>query len=175
VENSYTPPAEHNNQGSVYYLNSLGVLDKQTICVHCIHVSREEVKILADTGTKVCLCPGSNRYLNVGKAPVQLFLDHNILPALGTDSQASNPRLSIWREMRLLKQDNPDINSADILTMATLGGATALGLTRDFGTFDKGKKSKFLAVQLVHAINTPDTLIEFLVTGNKGIIPEWIQ
>jgi len=175
VEDSYAPPAGQDNRGSVYYLNSLGVLDKQTICVHCIHVSPEEVRILADTGTQICLCPGSNRYLNVGQAPVRMFLDHGILPALGTDSRASNPALSIWREMRLLQQDNPDVNPADILSMATLGGAMALGLEQDYGTLEQGRKNHFLSVALPQSLNTPDALIGFLVTDNKKIVPEWVQ
>jgi cytosine/adenosine deaminase-related metal-dependent hydrolase len=175
IEKSYTPPAASDRQGSIHYLDSLGVLDKLTLCVHCIHVSPEEVQILAEREAKVCLCPGSNRYLKVGKAPVQLFLDHGILPALGTDSRASNPELSIWREMRLLKQENPGLRPSDILAMATMGGAVALGLSQEHGSLAPGRKSQFLSVELPRTVKTEKAVLEFLVTGNEKIIPEWIQ
>ncbi len=175
IEQSYTPPAPGDRQGSVHYLDSLGVLDRLTLCVHCIHVSRQEVQILAESGAKVCLCPGSNRYLNVGKAPVQLFLDHGILPALGTDSRASNPELSIWREMRLLKQENPGLYPSDILAMATMGGAAALGLAQDYGSLEPGRKSQFLALELPQGVDTEEAVLAFLVAGKAKKIPEWIQ
>ena len=84
--------------------------------------------LLAETKSKVCLCPGSNRYLGAGTAPVENYLRRGILPALGTDSLTSNPVLSLWREMRLLAEEHPAVDPADILRMATLGGAEALGL-----------------------------------------------
>ena len=137
-----------NAGGSVKYLHKLGLLDSKTVCVHCVHVSKEEIGLLAGTGAKVCLCPGSNRYLGVGKAPVTSFLEHGILPALGTDSLTSNPELSLWREMRLLAEDHPTLHPADILRMATLGGATALGLEKQFGSLEVGKKAAYSTVQL---------------------------
>lgn len=174
IDKSFEPPAAIDNPGSVQYLNTLGVLDKQTICVHCIHVSSEEIEILAETKTNVCLCPGSNRYLNVGRAPVKQFLDHDLLPALGTDSTASNPELSIWREMRLLKEDHPEVRASDIFSMATSGGAAVLGLDKDYGTLEKGKKAQLLAVMLPGEIQNPDVLFDILVTDNKGIKPVWV-
>jgi aminodeoxyfutalosine deaminase len=173
IDDSYRPPAGMDNYGSVRYLQGLEILDKRTICVHCIHVSPEEIGILAETGTKVCLCPGSNRYIQVGIAPAQLFLQHGILPALGTDSQASNPELSIWREMRILHEINPDIDPADIFAMATLGGASALGLENRYGSLAPEKSAQFLAVPLTEKIVSTRNLYEYLVGGNLDIQPTW--
>ncbi|MDD2467715.1 MAG: amidohydrolase family protein, partial [Desulfobulbus sp.] len=88
--------------GSIRYLHGLGVIDERTLCVHAVHLDDEEIRILSGEGAKVCLCPGSNQFLQVGKAPVARFLEAGILPALGTDSVASNPELSLWREMALI-------------------------------------------------------------------------
>jgi aminodeoxyfutalosine deaminase len=173
IDDSYRPPAGMDDFGSVRYLHSLAILDERTICVHCIHVSPEEVRILAETGTKVCLCPGSNRYIQVGIAPAQLFLQHGILPALGTDSQASNPELSIWREMRILHEINPDIDPADIFAMATLGGASALGLENRYGSLDPKKSAQFLIVPLERKISSAPMLYQYLVGGNMDIQPTW--
>ena len=175
IDNSYQPPAGIDNQGSVQYLHALGVLDEQTICVHCVHVNDEEIQMLAESKTRVCLCPGSNRFLHVGRAPVRKFLDHGILPALGTDSRASNPEISIWREMQLLSRDNHDVQQSDILAMATLGGARALGIEHDHGTLEKGKKAQFLAVKLPDNVRTAEKLVDYLATDNSMIKPVWIN
>jgi len=175
IDKSYRPPAEIDNQGSVRYLHKLGVLDRRTICVHCVHLADEEIQILADTKTRVCLCPGSNRYLQVGRAPVKKFLDHGILPALGTDSRASNPELSLWREMRILHEDNPGVQPEDILAMATLGGAEALGIDHDYGTLEKGKKAHFLAVMIPESVRAAKDIFSFLATDNSAIQPVWIH
>ena len=175
IDDSYDPPSGIDNLGSVQYLHSLGVLDKNTICVHSIHVHDEEVRLLAHTGSRVCLCPGSNRYLGVGTAPVKKYLDHDILPALGTDSRASNPELSIWREMRILSREQQNILPDDILAMATLGGAQALGIDKDFGTLSAGKKGRFLAVKVPEHIRSADDILTFLVSDNFLVQPEWIN
>ncbi|MDW7771775.1 MAG: amidohydrolase family protein [Desulfobulbaceae bacterium] len=174
VDNSFRPPAGIDNHGSVQYLHKLGVLDARTICVHCIHVGDAEISILAETGTRICLCPGSNRHLHVGRAPVKKFLAHGILPAIGTDSRASNPEISMWREMAILSRDHRDVAAEDILAMATAGGAKALGIDRDYGTLARGKKAKFLAIQVPYGMRTAEQLVQYLAADNAAIKPVWI-
>lgn len=174
IDDSYKPPAGIDNQGSVQYLHDLGVLDEQTICVHSIHVTSGEIQILAETGTKICLCPGSNRYLHVGKAPVGLFLENGILPALGTDSMASNPEISLWREMKILQEDHPEINPADIFAMATLGSAAALGIDDIFGSLTPGRTGRFLSISFDENI-TDETMLFKLLVQNTRIQPTWVN
>lgn len=174
IDNSYQPPAGIDSKGSVQYLYDLGVLDKRTICVHCIHVSQEEVQLLADTQTKICLCPGSNRYLQVGIPPVEKYLEAGILPALGTDSLASNPELSLWREMKILQEEHPDIDPADIFAMGTLGGARTLGLDALFGALESGRSSRFLSIRLDEKIMNETMLYSFLVQQND-LQPTWVK
>lgn len=172
IDDAYKPPAARIEPGAIHYLHSLGVLDARTICVHCVHVSPREIQILAQAGAKVCLCPGSNRYLKVGKAPAALYLHDNILPALGTDSLASNPELSLWREMQILHEDHPEINPADILAMATLAGAQALGLDNEYGTLAPGKSGRFLSIPLAVQVQDETKLHEALV--NNAQQPTWV-
>ena len=162
------------NSGSVQYLQQLGLLDEKTLCVHCVHVSDREIELLQKTGARVCLCPGSNRYLGVGLAPVMKYLQAGIIPALGTDSLASNPRLSIWREMRLLAESHPGLAVSDILIMATLGGAAALGVEQQAGTLEPGRQARFLAVPLPDTVHSKADVVEYLVRTGTGIHPEWI-
>ncbi len=167
-------PTGIDNAGSVQYLHQLGILDNKTLCVHCIHVSEAEIELLVKAGSKVCLCPGSNRYLGVGKAPVDRYLQAGMLPALGTDSLASNPKISMWREMKLLADDYPDVDPVDILAMATTGGAAALGLDSEIGSLEPGKQATFLSVLLPDTVKNAADVYDYLVTTGSSMHPQWI-
>ena len=149
--------------GTIHYFRDLGLLDSRTLCIHAIHVSDEEIRIMAGEGVKVCLCPGSNQFLRTGTPPVRTYLDHGMLPALGTDSLASNPRLSLWREMRLLAEAHPTIPPAEIFRMATLGGALALEMEKHLGTLTVGKKADLLVVPLPEDVKNGEQVYRFLV------------
>lgn len=171
-DGSFRPQAD---TGSIQYLHGLGLLDARTLCVHAIHVNEAEIRLMARLGVKVCLCPGSNRHLGVGRAPAHRYLALGLRPALGTDSLASNPEISLWREMRLLAEDHPDINPADIIAMATRNGAEALGLAHRFGTLAHGQEKAILAIPLEGACRTATVLHHYLVHAGSAIVPNWIE
>jgi len=142
-----TFPLQKNSYRSVVdYLDKIKILDCKTICVHCVCVSEEDTRILHKTKSHVCLCPCSNKFIGVGSAPLRTFLKNDILPALGTDSIASNPQMSLWHEMALLKNEFPDVASETILKMATIAGAKALGCDEEYGSLEPGKSSHFIGV-----------------------------
>ena len=167
-------PTGIDNSGSVQYLHQLGLLDDKTVCVHSIHVSETEIELLVKAGSKVCLCPGSNRYLGVGKAPLKKYLQAGMLPSLGTDSLASNPEISMWREMKLLAKDHPLVDLSDILAMATAGGAAALDLDSEIGTLEPGKQARFLKISLPDTVNNITAVYEYLITTGSSMHPEWV-
>jgi cytosine/adenosine deaminase-related metal-dependent hydrolase len=171
-DNSLLPEGDFS--GSVDYLGKLGVLDENTLCVHCVHIDDDEIRMLAEHGVKVCLCPGSNRFLGVGIAPLEKLLAAKILPGIGTDSRASNEKPDMWREIRLLHRYHPDVAPATLLAMATLGGARALHREEDFGTLEKGKKAVFLEIAMdnLSALSEGEILDE-LVRGQPRNI-NWI-
>lgn len=174
-ENSFPCPGI-DSHGAVEYLERLGLLDAGLLCVHCVHVSEKEVQMLAVRGCKVCLCPGSNRFLGVGVAPLEQMLRHNLLPALGTDSIASNEELDLWREMQILREDHPEVPPAMVMAMATLGGAAALGREQDFGTLAPGRKAIFLNVdsQLLQDVQNEKQLLDALTGGGSPSTIRWI-
>lgn len=166
-DESFVPPG----CSPVAYLDRLGVLDAETICVHCVQVSDEDISILARRRVGVCFCPGSNRFLGVGTAPAAKMLQAGILPALGTDSLASNPVLNLWREMQLLKEDHPALEPATVFAMATRGGAQALGMDGSYGSLAVGKKASCLAVRYD---GTGKDLFEYLVTVGDAATVRWL-
>lgn len=167
-DDSFEPPG----CGSVTYLDRLALLDEQTFCVHCVHVSDDEIRLLAQRRAKVCLCPASNRFIGVGKAPVEKMVEAGLLPALGTDSLASNSKLSMWNEIKVLRQDHPSLDPALVFAMATLGGAQALG-SGDFGQLVPGSSAQFLAVTTENVDSK--NVYDFLTTGCEAKSVSWVS
>ena len=159
----------------VHYLESLGVIDNKTLCVHGVHVDHAEIEILAKKKAKICLCPGSNQFLGFGKAPVTEFLAHGILPALGTDSKASNEVLSMWREMRLLREDHPGLLPESVFAMATSGGAEAWGIASEMGSLEPGRQALVLAITCKENMCKAQEVFEYLTTAGEAVQVEWLE
>jgi cytosine/adenosine deaminase-related metal-dependent hydrolase len=160
--------------GSVDYLHALGVMDMSTLCVHGVHVSEREIDLICRSGAGVCLCPGSNQFLQVGKAPLEKYLAGGILPAIGTDSAASNPELSLWREMKLLLTSHPQVDPLTILKMATIGGARALAVDDIYGSLENGKSAMMLAVPVKSELNNVNELYAAIIDMGSELNPKWI-
>jgi 5-methylthioadenosine/S-adenosylhomocysteine deaminase len=136
-------------------LRRLGLLGSTLIAVHAVHLSEEEIDLLAGQGASVAHCPSSNLKLASGMAPVARFVERGLNTGLGTDGAASNNRLDLFEEMRiaalLAKATSGRANSvpaATALHMATLGAAHALGLDRHIGSIAPGKSADLCAVSL---------------------------
>lgn len=91
---NFTPPYMR----PIPYLDTLGVLDASPLLVHAVNVTREEIKMIKDSGSRVVHCPRSNYLLANGRMPLQAFLDTGVDVYMGTDSLASSPDLDIRRE-----------------------------------------------------------------------------
>jgi len=163
--------------GVVVYLQEIGILDERTLCVHCVHITENDVRLLLQQGSHVCLCPGSNRFLRVGKAPLEMMLRCGLLPAIGTDSCASNDRLDLWAEMKILREEHPEVKPRTILTMATHGGAVALNCEEDFGSLGVGKKSILLMVdsEEIRETDSESNLYDILTRNGRPDVIEWIE
>jgi len=135
------PPAR---RSPVAYLGEAGGLNPEILLVHGVQVNNEDAAAIAATGATMVLCPRSNARLEVGTAPVELYLRHGVNLALGTDSLASCDSLSIWDEIAFARQQyHPWITSEHLLRMATLNGAQALGLVGEMGSLTPGWGAHF--------------------------------
>ncbi|MBK9392267.1 MAG: amidohydrolase family protein [Bacteroidetes bacterium] len=94
-----------------------------------------------------CLCPGSNIYIENKLPPVKILYDAGCQIVTGTDSLASNEKLSILHEMKLLQDIFPSITLEELTEWATINGATALGETENYGSIEPGKKPGLLLLK----------------------------
>lgn len=136
-------------------MRRLGLLDPRLIAVHAVHLTADEIALLVESGCHIAHCPTSNMKLASGIAPVAEMLAAGARVGLGSDGAASNNRLDLFREMRhaalLAKAASGDATAADshqVLRMATLNGAAALGLDAKIGSLEAGKQADLCAVRL---------------------------
>lgn len=132
----YSPPMKT----PIEYGRDLGLLDKATLAVHCVQVSDNDIKILAETGTNVCLCPRSNAFIGVGRAPWEKILDAGICVSLGTDSMASNHDLNLWNELSyFIREIDQKLSMSEAILLITHNPAKALLMDDRLGSLEKGK------------------------------------
>lgn len=134
----------------VKYLDGLGMLGPHFLAVHAVAIDEEDIAVLRKRRVGIAHCPRSNTETKVGRMPIGKLIQSGMDIGLGTDSLASSPSLSMWDEMRhaLKVHRNDGITSKDILRIATIGGARALGLGKETGSISPGKKADVIAVPL---------------------------
>lgn len=136
-------------------LEQTGVLAAQPLLIHVIRATDEDLARVAHHGASIVHCPISNAKLGHGIAPLDRMMAHGIATGLGSDSVASNDRMHLLEEARLatllhaVRSGSPDsLPAHDALTLATLGGARALGLAGEIGTLEAGKAADMAAFPL---------------------------
>jgi len=132
-----------------------GVLGKDTVAVHLVRASAADIALLARLDAPVVHCPRSNALLGCGTAPLPEMLAAGLRVGLGTDSPASALAFDMWDEMRAAillaraRAARPDALTAEqVLGMATLGGAGAIGLGDRIGSLTEGKRADLAVLDL---------------------------
>lgn len=136
-------------------LEQLGVLGPHTLCIHCVQADAGDIGRLAASGSAVAHCPISNARLGHGTAPLAGLLAAGVRVGLGSDSMASNDRMHLLEEGRaaILAQRTRAAEARgpapdEVLRLATLGGAAALGLDGRIGSLEPGKDADLAAFPL---------------------------
>jgi cytosine/adenosine deaminase-related metal-dependent hydrolase len=137
-----------------------GFSSLQTICnyfpenanillVHNVASSDIDIEIAENISANVywITCPNSNLYISNLLPDYELFRSKNCKIALGTDSLASNSSLSILDEIMTIHSFFPGISFEELIRWGTINGARALGLDKEFGSFEKGKKPGVVLLQ----------------------------
>ncbi|MBE6458194.1 MAG: amidohydrolase [Alphaproteobacteria bacterium] len=145
----------------IEYLNKLGALDSQTIVAHAVHLTDNDIALLARKKVPLCTNPISNYKLASGLFMLQKLQKAGCVLTLGTDSMASNNNLSMLDEMKTCalsaKIQSGDATAGcaeDIFAMATVNGAKAVGL--DAGVIEEGKLADCILVDLNNHFLVPN-------------------
>ena len=137
-------------------LDTLGVLTGRTVAAHCVWVDEADMAILKARGVGIAHCPSSNMKLASGVAPVVRMLALDLPVGLGPDGPAgSNNDFNMFEEMDLAAKLqkvttlNPEVLPASMaLEMATIRGARALGMEKEIGSLETGKRADLIVVRL---------------------------
>lgn len=136
------------------YLDRLGLFEFGGGGYHCVHMTEEDMAVFRRRGLYVVTNPASNLKLASGIAPIAEFLRRGIPVAIGTDGPASNNCLDMFREMflvsglsKLEQRDASSLDALEVLRMATVWGAEAMGL-RDADVLASGKLADIIMIDL---------------------------
>jgi 5-methylthioadenosine/S-adenosylhomocysteine deaminase len=139
----------------VQYLDQLGLIDNGLIAAHAIHLDRKEMECLKEKGVKVVHVPESNMKLSSGVARIPEMVKMGLIVGLGTDGCSSNNNLDLFQEMdtaaklsKVVYSDPVGLTAKTVLKMASSWGAAVLGLEKQIGTIEKGKKADIITVDL---------------------------
>lgn len=141
-------------------MEEIGLFNRKTIAAHCVHLSEEDIDILSQYDVSVVNNPGSNLKLGNGFAPVDKLLSKGVNVALGTDGASSNNNQDMFEEINLasiinkgVSGDCTSVPAYTAIKMATINGAKALGLDKECGTIEEGKRADIILIDL----NKPHT------------------
>ena len=147
-----------------------------TIGAHVVWPTDAEIRILAERKVGVIHNPTSNMKTAAGISPVTKMLAAGVRVGLGTDGSASNNDLDMWEEMRLaallqkVNSMDPEVLPANtVLTMATRGGAGAIGLGNSIGSLEVGKRADIIQVSFddVHFIPTYNVIPHLVYVADE--------
>ena len=146
----------------IRHLDKYKLLGETSVLAHCVHLDETEISLLAQSKTNVALNPMSNLKLGSGIAPVKEMYRAGINLTIGTDGAISGNDLDMWLAMRLtcglakgLNMEADALNAEQVLHMATINGAKALGRSDSLGSLEIGKNADFILVDINNSHSIP--------------------
>ena len=143
-------------------LENINFLKPNVLAAHCIHLTRKEMQIIAKHNVKVSYNPTANMKIASGTPKIKTLTDLGITVGIGTDGPASNNNLDMFKEMKtaaLLQKirymDPTVLQAQQVLEMATIDGAKALGLEKTVGSLEVGKKADIILIDFRKPHLTP--------------------
>lgn len=146
--------ASEYNQTPIAYLADLGVLDARTLAAHCIFATDADIALLKETNVAVAHCIGANTKSAKGIAPIQAMLDAGVRVGLGTDGPSSGNTLDLFSQMKMVAyfhktalRNRAAFPTRDIVRLATIGGAEALGMAHEIGSLEPDKQADITLIE----------------------------
>jgi atrazine chlorohydrolase/5-methylthioadenosine/S-adenosylhomocysteine deaminase/melamine deaminase len=141
-------PESGTGMSAAEYLFALGLLDERTLAAHAVWIGDREIRLLKRCGAKVAHCPSCNMFMGSGVLPLARLLAAGVTVGLGTDNANAGSNVSIMLTMRhaaLLAKvtalDAGAVTAEKALEMATIDGARAIGMEKQIGSLEPGKKA----------------------------------
>lgn len=138
----------------VEFLDSIGLLTDRLLAVHCIHATESDVKLFKEKGVRVSHCVGSNTKAGKGIMPLKEMLAQGVTVSLGTDGASSGNTIDLITQLGMVTRahktanhDRGSYTAKEILAMATIGGAKALGTDSITGSIEVGKKADLVLIE----------------------------
>lgn len=159
------------------YLRRLAEAPRSLI-IHGNYLKGDELTFIAKNRERMSLiyCPRTHAYFQHSPYPLEEALACGVRVAIGTDSHASNPDLSILAEMQHVARTHPTISLLEVLRMGTLAGAEALGLNSEVGSLSPGKLANIVAVPLAEtASDSLDSLLSSLFSSDSPVNATWYR
>ena len=135
------------------YLDQLGILDANTLLIHCVWLNDEDIDIIAARKARISHNPESNAKLASGIAPIPELIKAGIPVGLGTDGSASNNNLDMFHEMDMVANlhkavgfDPTTMDAKTVVEMATIQGARTIDLGRQIGSLEVGKQADVIII-----------------------------
>ena len=142
------------NMTPVEFLDSIGVLTDRLLAVHCIHATEDDVKLMKEKGVKVSHCVGSNTKAGKGIMPLKAMMREGVVTGLGTDGASSGNTLDLITQLGMVTRAHKTANhdrgaftAKEIMALATIGGAKALGTDDITGSLEVGKKADMVLIE----------------------------
>jgi 5-methylthioadenosine/S-adenosylhomocysteine deaminase len=150
------------NRTPIELMDEVGLLGEATIVAHAVHVGDRDVRRLQESGTAVAHNIASNLKLASGIAPIHRYLDAGICVGVGTDGPGSNDGLDLLRDLKyaslmqkVITADATSVPADTALAMVTSEGARALGLEKEIGSLEVGKRADVILIDLDRPHLTP--------------------
>jgi 5-methylthioadenosine/S-adenosylhomocysteine deaminase len=158
-------------------LSNLDVLSARPLLIHCVRVDSDDIQRIAAARCAVAHCPASNAKLGHGIAPLCALLNAGITVGIGSDSMASNNRMDLLEESRLAAflqrvehGDFRELTAAEVVRLATVGGAKALDVDGEIGSLEVGKAADLAAFPIdgVRPVFDPLNAAVFALPGVRA-------
>ena len=169
TESEHREGIERRGMTPMQFLESCGVLDVPVTAAHCVYVTEDDMKLMAEKGVSVAHNPVSNLKLGSGVMPYKKMKEAGVNITLGTDGVASNNRLSILRELQFatlihkgVERDPAVTLASDMIKCATKNGAKAQGRD-DCGELKVGQKADLILIDMNAINNVPAYSIDSAV------------
>lgn len=147
--------ARQSGMSGVGYLDQIGYLGPDVLAGHCVQIDANDIRTLARTDTRVATNPVSNMYLGNGVAPVAELLTADVTVGIGTDDANCNGTVNMLADLKVAAlaqkaryRDPAAITAEQVLELATIGGARAIGMEDEIGSLEVGKKADLVVIDL---------------------------